>query len=150
MRILQQWESASSLRHVALNCYALMVIVLQKSSPEEVSRCYISIEALANALHPLQRQIDLVTLIQLYCDALQQLLATTHFDSGAASFDITSDTDNDVAIDMTALSASVAAVQLFLNSNAHGGDVCEAIGETNLLELLIGLPQSIRVSLQLR
>ncbi|XP_015015894.2 neurobeachin-like protein 1 isoform X1 [Drosophila mojavensis] len=125
MRILQQWESASSLRHVALNCYALMVIVLQKSSPEE-------------------RQIDLVTLIQLYCDALQQLLATTHFASGAASFDITSDTDSDVAIDMTALSASVAAVQLFLNRDARGGDVSEAIGETNLLELLIGLPQSIR------
>lgn len=37
MRILEQWESASSLRRVALNCYALMVIVLQKSSPEEVS-----------------------------------------------------------------------------------------------------------------
>lgn len=29
IRILQQWESASNLRHVALNCYALMVIVLQ-------------------------------------------------------------------------------------------------------------------------
>lgn len=37
MRILEQWESASSLRRVALNCYALMIIVLQKSSPEEVS-----------------------------------------------------------------------------------------------------------------
>lgn len=42
MRILEQWESASSLRRVALNCYALMVIVLQKSSPEEVSNLSIS------------------------------------------------------------------------------------------------------------
>lgn len=42
MRILEQWESASSLRRVALNCYALMVIVLQKSSPEEVSNLAIS------------------------------------------------------------------------------------------------------------
>lgn len=42
MRILEQWESASSLRRVALNCYALMVIVLQKSSPEEVSNLAIT------------------------------------------------------------------------------------------------------------
>lgn len=98
-----------------------------------------------------QRQIDLVTLIQLYCDALQQLLATTHFDSGAASFDITSDTDSDVAIDMGALSASVAAVQLFLAPGAATGAaaVSEAIGETNLLELLIGLPQVIQASIEL-
>ncbi|XP_001983501.2 neurobeachin-like protein 1 isoform X2 [Drosophila grimshawi] len=126
MRILQRWESANTLRRVALNCYALMVIVLQKSSPEE-------------------RQIDLVTLIQLYCDALQLLLATKHFDSGVASFDITSDSDSDVAIDMNALSASVAAIQLFLPAIGNGASaVCEAISETNLLELLIGLPQSIK------
>ncbi|XP_034109719.1 neurobeachin-like protein 1 isoform X1 [Drosophila albomicans] len=128
MRILKQWESASSLRHVALNCYALMVIVLQKSSPEE-------------------RQIDLVTLIQLYCDALQQLLATTLFDSDAASFDITSDSDSDATIDVNALASSVAAVQLFLSPNKGQrttAAVSEAIAETQLLELLIGLPQSIK------
>lgn len=93
----------------------------------------------------LQRQIDLVTLIQLYCDALQQLLATKHFDSGDANFDITSDSDSDVVIDMNALSASVAGVQLFLPPGNAGTAVSEAIGETNLLELLIGLPQSIKV-----
>ncbi|KAL7731998.1 hypothetical protein ACLKA6_015762 [Drosophila palustris] len=125
MRILQQWESGSSLRHVALNCYALMVIVLQKSSPEE-------------------RQIDLVTLIQHYCDALQQLLATKHFDSGDANFDITSDSDSDVAIDVNALATTVAGVQLFLPAGNAATAVGEAIGETNLLELLIGLPQSIK------
>ncbi|ALC44024.1 CG43367 [Drosophila busckii] len=125
MRILQQWESASSLRRIALNCYALMVIVLQKSSPEE-------------------RQIDLVTLIQLYCDALQQLLATKQFDSGAASFDITSDADNDMTIDMNALAASVAAVQLFLQNGSAKATVSEAIVETNLLELLTNLPESIK------
>ncbi|XP_034121153.1 neurobeachin-like protein 1 isoform X2 [Drosophila guanche] len=121
MGILRQWESGNSLRRVALNCYALMVIVLQKSSPEE-------------------RQIDLVTLVQLYCDALQELLATKHFDSGDINFDIASDADQDVAIDMAALSETVAAVKLFLNG---GEDISEAIGETNLLELLTNLPKSI-------
>ncbi|BFF98031.1 neurobeachin-like protein 1 [Drosophila madeirensis] len=121
MGILRQWESGNSLRRVALNCYALMVIVLQKSSPEE-------------------RQIDLITLVQLYCDALQELLATKHFDSGDINFDIASDADQDVAIDMAALSDTVAAVKLFLNG---GEDISEAIGETNLLELLTNLPKSI-------
>lgn len=93
----------------------------------------------------MQRQIDLVTLIQLYCDALRKLLATTHFDSGDANFDITSDSDSDVAIDMGALAASVAAIQLFLIPGKAETAVSEAIGETNLLELLVGLPQGIKV-----
>ncbi|XP_052847788.1 neurobeachin-like protein 1 isoform X5 [Drosophila gunungcola] len=122
MSILRQWESASKLRRVALQCYALMVIVLQKSSPEE-------------------RQIDLVTLVQLYCDALQELLATKHFDSGDANFDIASDADQDVAIDMAALSSSVAAVKFFVAGDAG---VSEAIADSNLLELLTSLPKLIR------
>lgn len=102
-----------------------------------VFKCFI--------LYFLQRQIDLVTLIQLYCDALRKLLATTHFDSGDANFDITSDSDSDVAIDMGALAASVAAIQLFLLPGKAETAVSEAIGETNLLELLVGLPQGIKV-----
>ncbi|XP_044250350.1 neurobeachin-like protein 1 isoform X3 [Drosophila takahashii] len=123
MSILRQWESAHSPRRVALQCYALMVIVLQKSSPEE-------------------RQIDLVTLVQLYCDALQELLATKHFDSGDANFDIASDADqDDVAIDMAALSTTVAAVKLFVTGDEGVG---EAIADSNLLELLTSLPKLIK------
>ncbi|XP_016965491.1 neurobeachin-like protein 1 isoform X2 [Drosophila biarmipes] len=122
MSILRQWESAHGPRRVALQCYALMVIVLQKSSPEE-------------------RQIDLVTLVQLYCDALQELLATKHFDSGDANFDITSDADQDVAIDMAALSSTVAAVKFFVIGDAG---VSEAIADSSLLELLTSLPKLIK------
>lgn len=50
-----------------------------------------------------------------------------------------------MAIDMAALSVSVAAVQLFLSPAKGETAISEAIGETNLLELLIGLPQSIKV-----
>ncbi|XP_036671789.3 neurobeachin-like protein 1 isoform X2 [Drosophila suzukii] len=122
MSILRQWESAHNPRLVALQCYALMVIVLQKSSPEE-------------------RQIDLVTLVQLYCDALQELLATKHFDSGDANFDIASDADQDVAIDMAALSSTVSAVKFFVTGDAG---VSEAIADSNLLELLTSLPKLIK------
>ncbi|XP_039488182.1 neurobeachin-like protein 1 isoform X5 [Drosophila santomea] len=122
MSILRQWESVNNLRRVALQCYALMVIVLQKSSPEE-------------------RQIDLVTLVQLYCDALQELLTTKHFDSGDANFDITSDADQDVAIDMSALSSTVAAVKFFVTGDAG---VSEAVSDSNLLELLTNLPKLIK------
>lgn len=142
MSILRQWESAHSLRRVALNCYALMVIVLQKSSPEEVGiRQDVSLFYLINS--PLkQRQIDLVTLVQLYCDALQELLATKHFDSGDANFDIASEADQDVVIDMAALSCTVAAVKLFLTGDADVSS--EAICDSNLMELLIGLPKVIK------
>ncbi|XP_043650121.1 neurobeachin-like protein 1 isoform X1 [Drosophila teissieri] len=122
MSILRQWESVNNLRRVALQCYALMVIVLQKSSPEE-------------------RQIDLVTLVQLYCDALQELLTTKHFESGDANFDITSDADQDVAIDMSALSSTVAAVKFFVTGDAG---VSEAVSDSNLMELLTNLPKLIK------
>lgn len=36
LRILSRWESSTALRILTLRCYALMVIVSQKSSPEEV------------------------------------------------------------------------------------------------------------------
>ncbi|XP_068150111.1 LOW QUALITY PROTEIN: neurobeachin-like protein 1 [Drosophila tropicalis] len=127
MNILGRWESPKSLRNAALNCYALMVIVLQKSSPEE-------------------RQIDLVTLIELYCDALQKLLATKHFDSGDPNFDIASDEadDEDGTIDMSALSSTVTAVKLFLDGKSTVEAVNEAIAVTNLLEILTSLPKLIQ------
>ncbi|XP_030380341.1 neurobeachin-like protein 1 isoform X2 [Scaptodrosophila lebanonensis] len=126
MRILEQWECAGSLRSVALHCYALMVIVLQKSSPEE-------------------RQIDLVTLIQHYCDVLRKLLATTNFDSGVANFEIASDSEtSDVTIDMNALSATVGTMHIFLGDASNEAIVCDAINETSLLDLLVSIPKLIK------
>lgn len=37
MEILSQWECSAELRTVALKCCAMMIIVSQRSSPEEVN-----------------------------------------------------------------------------------------------------------------
>ncbi|XP_067645670.1 neurobeachin-like protein 1 isoform X2 [Eurosta solidaginis] len=127
MKIISQWESASELRLAALKCCALMVVVLQKSSPEE-------------------RQIDLVTLIQLYCDALQTLLTTDHFISSvSATFEIASDEESsDVIIDVNALTATVENVCLFLVDGVKAEIICEAIAETTLVDALINIPKHIK------
>ncbi|XP_039966909.1 neurobeachin-like protein 1 isoform X2 [Bactrocera tryoni] len=126
MKIIAQWESASELRAVALKCCALMIVVLQKSSPEE-------------------RQIDLVTLIQLYCDALQTLLTTDHFLSGnSVAFEIASDDEaSDVIVDVNALAATVENVCLFLVDVVKAHVICEAISETALVDTLISIPKQI-------
>uniref|UniRef100_A0A0K8W1H1 Neurobeachin-like protein 1 n=1 Tax=Bactrocera latifrons TaxID=174628 RepID=A0A0K8W1H1_BACLA len=127
MKIIAQWESASELRTVALKCCALMIVVLQKSSPEE-------------------RQIDLVTLIQLYCDALQTLLTTDHFLSGnSVAFEIANDdAASDVIVDVNALAATVENVCLFLVDVVKAHVICEAISETALVDTLISIPKQIK------
>ncbi|XP_011184852.2 neurobeachin-like protein 1 isoform X2 [Zeugodacus cucurbitae] len=127
MKIISQWESASELRAVALKCCALMIVVLQKSSPEE-------------------RQIDLVTLIQLYCDALQTLLTTDHFLNGnSVAFEIASDDEaSDAIVDVNALAATVENVCLFLADVVKAHIICEAISETALVDALISIPKQIK------
>ncbi|XP_054734864.1 neurobeachin-like protein 1 isoform X2 [Anastrepha obliqua] len=127
MKIISQWESASELRAVALKCCALMAIVLQKSSPEE-------------------RQIDLVTLIQLYCDAIQALLNTDHFTSGnGAAFEIASDDEaSDMIVDVNALAVTVENVCLFLADGPKAQIICETIAETALVDTLISIPKQMK------
>ncbi|KAL9909105.1 neurobeachin-like protein 1 isoform 2-T2 [Glossina fuscipes fuscipes] len=127
MKILAQWESTSDLRVITLRCCALMIIVLQKSSPEE-------------------RQIDLVTLIKLYCDVLEQLMTTEHFRQTGDTFDISSDDvdANDLTIDVNALESTVDNVCVFLTDNTSASYICEAIEETSLMDVLISIPKKIK------
>ncbi|XP_073843399.1 neurobeachin-like protein 1 isoform X2 [Musca autumnalis] len=131
MKILSQWETSNSLRTITLRCCALMIIVLQKSSPEE-------------------RQIDLVTLIKLYCDVLEELLKTDNFQKNAdATFNIAADDNdddpnNDQTIDVNALEASIDNINVFLCDASTSVNICEAIEDTNLVDILIAMPKSIK------
>ncbi|XP_075164730.1 neurobeachin-like protein 1 isoform X1 [Haematobia irritans] len=129
MKILSQWETSNNLRTITLRCCALMVIVLQKSSPEE-------------------RQIDLITLIKLYCDVLDDLLKTNNFQQSAVdSFNITTE-DNDsiesTVLDVNALEASVDNINVFLSDASTSLAICDAIEETNLVDILIAMPKSVK------
>ncbi|KNC29634.1 hypothetical protein FF38_00632 [Lucilia cuprina] len=129
IKILSQWETNNNLRIVTLRCCALMIIVLQKSSPEE-------------------RQIDLVTLIKLYCDVLDELLKTEIFQRLTVdTFDIGSDDNDpnyDQTIDVNALDSSVDNISVFLADVQSSSYICEAIEETNLVDILISIPKYVK------
>ncbi|KAM7358806.1 neurobeachin-like protein 1 isoform 2-T3 [Cochliomyia hominivorax] len=132
IKILSQWETSNDLRIVTLRCCALMIIVLQKSSPEE-------------------RQIDLITLIKLYCDVLDKLLKTDMFvRTNGDTFDIgpsssSNDNDpNDQTIDVKALDSSVDNINIFLSDVYSSLYICEAIEETNLVDILISIPKYVK------
>lgn len=100
-------------------------------------------------LHSLlyQRQIDLITLIKLYCDVLDELLKTDNFHQTAVdTFDIASDDNdtNDQTIDVNALETSVDNISIFLSDTTSSAHICEAIEETNLVDILIAIPKSVK------
>lgn len=96
----------------------------------------------------LQRQIDLVTLIKLYCDVLDELLKTDNFLKNAVdTFNIApddNDPNNDQTIDVNALNSSVDNINVFLCDDASSSHVCEAIEDTNLVDILIAIPKSVK------
>lgn len=95
----------------------------------------------------LQRQIDLITLLKLYCDVLDDLLRTDNFhQTNGDNFDISCD-DNDgpaEAIDVYALDSSVDNIGVFICEAPSSSFICEAIEETNLVDILISIPKSVR------
>ncbi|XP_055846151.1 neurobeachin-like protein 1 isoform X1 [Episyrphus balteatus] len=129
MKLLAKWETENKLRNVSLKCCALMIMVLQRSSPEE-------------------RQIELTTIIQLYCDVINQLLKTEQFKGETFDIAIEEDDDNDVnedlGVDVNALSDTIANIANFLSDCKNSKHICIAIIETNLLDLLIGIPNEIK------
>uniref|UniRef100_A0A336KCC2 CSON006833 protein n=1 Tax=Culicoides sonorensis TaxID=179676 RepID=A0A336KCC2_CULSO len=76
--LISKWECDAYLRKTALDCFSIMTLVLQKTSPE-------------------LRQIDLPTIFQMYVNAIQDLLKCDHF-SGTkiqeVNFKITDEDEN--------------------------------------------------------
>lgn len=94
-----------------------------------------------------QRQIDLITLIKLYCDVLDELLKTDNFHNDTVdNFDICSDDSdaNNQTIDVNALDSTVDNINVFLSDVHSALFICEAIEETNLVEILISIPKCVR------
>lgn len=124
IKLISKWECPQGIRQPALKTFSLMLIVLQRSSPEE-------------------RQIDFIAIIQLYCDAILELLKSEHFKKDG-SFEISPSEDNNFTIDVNALSLTISNIECFVREPNSRSDICHAILETNLLEILISLISEIR------
>lgn len=125
IKLISKWECPQGIRQPALKTFSLTLIVLQRSSPEE-------------------RQIDFIAIIQLYCDAILELLKTEHFKKDD-SFEIAASDDNNFTIDVNALSHTISNVECFVREPSSRSDICHAILETNLLDILISLISEIRI-----
>uniref|UniRef100_A0AAG5CUG9 DUF4704 domain-containing protein n=1 Tax=Anopheles atroparvus TaxID=41427 RepID=A0AAG5CUG9_ANOAO len=124
--VISKWESDANLRQLMLHCFALMAVILQKSSPE-------------------QRQIDLLTIFQLYIGAIRDLLMTAHFlakNSSVDSFELSHDDDN--YIDIGALCAAIASVQEFIPEHSNKLILCNALFEAKFLSNLVQIPEQVK------
>ncbi|KFB43539.1 AGAP003395-PA-like protein [Anopheles sinensis] len=124
--VIAKWESDADLRRLMLHCFSLMAVILQKSSPE-------------------QRQIDLLTIFQLYIGAIRDLLTTDHFlakGSPVASFELSHDDDN--YIDIGALGAAIASVQEFIPEHSNKLILCNALFEAKFLSHLVQIPEQVK------
>lgn len=110
-----------------------MNIVLQRSSPE-------------------QRQIEMLTILQLYLGAIKELLKTERFveRSIESSFEISEEDDNDqggggqlTCIDVNALNATVNNVTELLGEPVSRVQICNAIFEANFMGTLVEIPKRV-------
>uniref|UniRef100_A0A182K234 DUF4704 domain-containing protein n=1 Tax=Anopheles christyi TaxID=43041 RepID=A0A182K234_9DIPT len=124
--VICKWESNAELRQLMLHCFALMAVILQKSSPE-------------------QRQIDLLTIFQLYIGSIRDLLTTEHFltkSSSVGSFELSHDDDN--YIDVGALCAALAIIRDFIPDHANKLILCNALFEAKFLANLVQIPEQVK------
>ncbi|XP_053679026.1 neurobeachin-like protein 1 [Anopheles nili] len=124
--VISKWESNANLRKLMLHCFALMAVILQKSSPE-------------------QRQIDLLTIFQLYIGSIRDLLMTDHFMascSSAASFELSHDDDN--CLDIGAISAAIQTIQEFIPDHSNKLILCNALFEAKFLAQLVQIPEQVK------
>lgn len=123
MNLLSKWECSTETRKSALNCFTIMCIVLQRSSPENC-------------------QIDLLTVMQLYLDSIRNLLKTEHFINKKLpddNFEIATE-ELDDCIDVNALVATIENIGNLLCENESKARICFAISEANFLPELVKIP----------
>lgn len=105
-----------------------MNIVLQRSSPE-------------------QRQIEMLTILQLYLDSIKELLKTERFMSRSFenSFEISEDDDDSLTcIDVNALNSTILNISHLLCEEASQNQICNTILEANFIPILVEIPYKIK------
>lgn len=125
VNILSKWECNVELRSVALRCFAKMAIVLHRSSPVE-------------------RQIDLLTVCQLYLDVVQSLLKSKEFLTRPfdEKFDLSGSDER--YVDLNALSAAIDNIECILSEGQSRTPICYAMIEANFIPVLIGVPKLVK------
>lgn len=125
INILSKWECNPELRQITLKCFAQMAIVLHRSSPAE-------------------RQIDLITMCQLYLDVINTLLKTKQFLTKPfdEKFDIASNENG--CIDLNSLSAVIDNIECMLSEKQSRTQISYAIVEANFIEILANIPRQIK------
>lgn len=125
INILSKWECNAELRAIVLKCFAKMVIVLHRSNPVE-------------------RQIDVLTVFQLYLDMMLTLLKTRHFERRPfeEKFDVAAN-DEDY-IDVNALTAVVDNMENILSETQSRLPISTVIVEANYIAILVGIPKRVQ------
>lgn len=123
--VLSKWECDSDLRAMILRCFAKMVIVLYRATAVE-------------------RQIDLLTVFQLYLDVILTLLKTRQFERRPfeEKFDLTTNTDT--CIDLNAMTAVVENIAYTLSDNQSRLQICNVLIDANYLATLAAIPKRIQ------
>lgn len=125
INILSKWECNAKLREIVLKCFAKMVIVLHRSNPVE-------------------RQIDLLMVFQLYLDVMLTLLKTKQFDRRPfdEKFEVGANADD--YIDLNALTAVVDNIESILSENQSRLLISTVIIEANYIPTLAGIPKRVQ------
>lgn len=123
--VLSKWDCDSELRGIVLQCFAKMVIVLNRSSPVE-------------------RQIDLLTVFQLYLDVILTLLNTRQFERRPfeENFDLAA--NNETYVDLNAMNAVIENIACTLSDGQSRLQICSTIIEANYLPTLASIPKRIK------
>lgn len=126
IEILSKWECNAELRTIVLKCLAKMVIVLHRSSPVE-------------------RQIDLLMVFQLYLDMILTLLKTRQFERRPfdEKFDVTANNDDDY-IDLNALTNVIDNIENILCETQSRLPISMVIIEANYIATLAGIPKRVQ------
>lgn len=126
INILSKWECNAELRDVVLKCFAKMVIVLHRSNPVE-------------------RQIDLLMVFQLYLDVILTLLKTRQFERRPfeEKFEAVNESDADY-IDLNALTAVVDNMESILSETQSRLPISQVIVEANFIATLVDIPKRVQ------